>query len=162
MGAWLAPVSRVLTHASASLRRLDREAGVTESLKLHIKFPSRPPPPASSILSRLPHSPSPSSLRARIASGSPNPKGSTSASSSPTCPWPKPIFKTGGAKPVRARSIHEVGCVTGGRRASSCRQWDVAYLIATFPAASRGSGFVFEFSDTSNIVLSPWQGACFK
>ena len=28
MGAWLAPVSRVLTHASASLRRLDREAGV--------------------------------------------------------------------------------------------------------------------------------------
>ena len=28
MGAWLAPVSRVLTHASASLRRLDREAGI--------------------------------------------------------------------------------------------------------------------------------------
>ena len=28
MGAWLAPVSRLLTHASASLRRLDREAGV--------------------------------------------------------------------------------------------------------------------------------------
>ena len=28
MGAWLAPVSRVLTHASASLRRLDCEAGV--------------------------------------------------------------------------------------------------------------------------------------
>ena len=32
MGAWLAPVSRVLTHASASLRRLDREAGITPSL----------------------------------------------------------------------------------------------------------------------------------
>ena len=28
MGAWLAPVSRVLTHASASLQRLDREAGI--------------------------------------------------------------------------------------------------------------------------------------
>ena len=28
MGAWLAPVSRVFTHASASLRRLDREAGI--------------------------------------------------------------------------------------------------------------------------------------
>ena len=28
MGAWLAPVSQVLTHVSASLRRLDREAGV--------------------------------------------------------------------------------------------------------------------------------------
>ena len=28
MGTWLAPVSRVLTHTSASLRRLDREAGV--------------------------------------------------------------------------------------------------------------------------------------
>ena len=28
MGAWLAPVSRVLTHASAFLRRLDREAGI--------------------------------------------------------------------------------------------------------------------------------------
>ena len=28
MGAWLTPVSRVLTHASASLRRLDREAGI--------------------------------------------------------------------------------------------------------------------------------------
>ena len=28
MGAWLAPVSLVLTHASASLRRLDREAGI--------------------------------------------------------------------------------------------------------------------------------------
>ena len=30
MGAWLAPVSRVLTRASASLRRLDREAGVKD------------------------------------------------------------------------------------------------------------------------------------
>ena len=29
MGAWLAPVSRVLTHASASLQRLDREAGIS-------------------------------------------------------------------------------------------------------------------------------------
>ena len=29
MGAWLAPVSLVLTHASASLRRLDREAGIS-------------------------------------------------------------------------------------------------------------------------------------
>ena len=28
MGAWLAPVSRVLTHASASLRGLDREASI--------------------------------------------------------------------------------------------------------------------------------------
>ena len=28
MGAWLAPVSRVLTHASATLRSLDREAGI--------------------------------------------------------------------------------------------------------------------------------------
>ena len=28
MGAWLAPVSRVLTHTSASLQRLDREAGI--------------------------------------------------------------------------------------------------------------------------------------
>ena len=28
MGAWLAPVSQVLTHASASLRRLDCEAGI--------------------------------------------------------------------------------------------------------------------------------------
>ena len=28
MGAWLAPVSRVLTHASTSLRRFDREAGI--------------------------------------------------------------------------------------------------------------------------------------
>ena len=28
MGAWLAPVSRVLTHASASLWSLDREAGI--------------------------------------------------------------------------------------------------------------------------------------
>ena len=32
MGAWLAPVSRVLTHASASLRSLDREAGVITPL----------------------------------------------------------------------------------------------------------------------------------
>ena len=31
MGAWLAPVSRVLTHASAFLRRLDCEAGITHS-----------------------------------------------------------------------------------------------------------------------------------
>ena len=30
MGAWLAPVSQVLTHASASLRRLDHEAGITQ------------------------------------------------------------------------------------------------------------------------------------
>ena len=28
MGAWLAPVSQVLTHASASLRGLDHEAGI--------------------------------------------------------------------------------------------------------------------------------------
>ena len=28
MGAWLAPVSQVLTHASTSLRRFDREAGI--------------------------------------------------------------------------------------------------------------------------------------
>ena len=28
MGAWLAPVSRVLTHTSASLRRLNREASI--------------------------------------------------------------------------------------------------------------------------------------
>ena len=81
---------------SASAQPLARH-GTTESLKLHIKFPSRPPrPPASSILSQPPPSPSPSSPRltaARVESGSPNPKGSTSASSSPTRPRPKPIFK---------------------------------------------------------------------
>ena len=34
MGAWLAPVSRVLTHVSASLRRLDCEASVSTTEKV--------------------------------------------------------------------------------------------------------------------------------
>ena len=80
---------KVETTSGQPLARHD----TTESLKLHIKFPSRPPPPASSILSQPPASPSPSSPRARIVSGSPNPKGSTSTSSSPSRPRPKPIFK---------------------------------------------------------------------
>ena len=37
MGAWLAPVSRVLTHASASLRRLDREAGISDHLNQELE-----------------------------------------------------------------------------------------------------------------------------